>query len=232
MISNTIINLHKMSFKYCPLCVKSDIESKNDIYWHREHQISAATVCIKHKCKLNSMVLPYKFNKQLFYMMDNFIVGDIDYNICYSDYKATKYAIDYLKLDKTYYTNQKYNKLIDKFISLKASEILKSGFKLSKFITLNKLVCNKLTMEMEQYREETFASLIEIMIDKGVDFKNINDINEFLKSPHPIYRKTISESFRLGIIQLYKMYNWMIKDPIPYIYIQCATGMTTKEMLS
>lgn len=42
------------TLKYCPLCRKEEIERQGESYWHREHQLPMATVCVKHKCRLHS----------------------------------------------------------------------------------------------------------------------------------------------------------------------------------
>jgi len=43
------------TLRYCPFCVKEDMEKYGEPYWHTVHQIPLATVCCKHDCKLRPM---------------------------------------------------------------------------------------------------------------------------------------------------------------------------------
>lgn len=47
--------------KYCPVCMKEEVEAYGESYWHREHQIPSITACRKHKCRL----IDYKCNGRL-----------------------------------------------------------------------------------------------------------------------------------------------------------------------
>ncbi|MCE2996264.1 MAG: TniQ family protein, partial [Flammeovirgaceae bacterium] len=41
--------------RYCPLCVKSDLENDHETYWRREHNLSSIQTCTIHDCFLNSV---------------------------------------------------------------------------------------------------------------------------------------------------------------------------------
>jgi hypothetical protein len=38
--------------KFCPLCIKDDVERYGEPYWHVTHQLPGVTICIKHKVYL------------------------------------------------------------------------------------------------------------------------------------------------------------------------------------
>ena len=42
----------KQKLKFCPLCYREDTEIYGESYWHREHQIPLASICLKHQKKL------------------------------------------------------------------------------------------------------------------------------------------------------------------------------------
>jgi hypothetical protein len=51
-------------FKFCPHCIKEDIEKYGELYWHRLHQIPGVLVCHKHIVLLHDSQLPIRgFNK-------------------------------------------------------------------------------------------------------------------------------------------------------------------------
>lgn len=46
-------------FRYCPLCVKQQIDSLGEPYWCRLHQIPGVNVCSLHECKLMESRIDY-----------------------------------------------------------------------------------------------------------------------------------------------------------------------------
>ena len=51
--------------KYCPLCIKEDINKYGESYWRREHQITGVLFCKRHNITLrNSDVITSKFNNR------------------------------------------------------------------------------------------------------------------------------------------------------------------------
>lgn len=51
-------------FKFCPQCMKEDLENYGEYYWHRIHQVPCITLCPTHKCFLcESEVEVRGFNK-------------------------------------------------------------------------------------------------------------------------------------------------------------------------
>jgi len=56
------------SLKYCPVCVKNEVEIYGEPYWHREHQVFGSIVCHLHQAILQSSELPvFGRNRQIFY---------------------------------------------------------------------------------------------------------------------------------------------------------------------
>lgn len=43
---------NQTKLRYCPLCLKEDIEKYGESYWHRAHQIWVVDKCFKHGCNL------------------------------------------------------------------------------------------------------------------------------------------------------------------------------------
>lgn len=61
MASSITLNQY---FKFCPQCVKEDMEKYGELYWHRVHQIPGVYVCPKHKISLHDSQVPVRgFNK-------------------------------------------------------------------------------------------------------------------------------------------------------------------------
>ena len=42
----------QQNLRYCPLCIRNDVEKYGESYWHRMHQIELLDKCPIHKCKL------------------------------------------------------------------------------------------------------------------------------------------------------------------------------------
>ena len=51
-------NLKPRSLRYCPVCVREDIQTYGEAYWHREHQIGLMPLCPHHRCRLLDKPLP------------------------------------------------------------------------------------------------------------------------------------------------------------------------------
>jgi hypothetical protein len=61
MASSVSLNQY---FKFCPQCIKEDMEKYGELYWHRAHQIPGVLVCPKHKIPLYDSQVPVRgFNK-------------------------------------------------------------------------------------------------------------------------------------------------------------------------
>lgn len=46
------------SMRYCPVCVREDIQTYGEAYWHREHQIGLMPLCPRHYCRLLDKPIP------------------------------------------------------------------------------------------------------------------------------------------------------------------------------
>lgn len=46
------------SLRYCPLCCQGDIQTYEEAYWHREHQIGLMPLCPHHHCRLQDEIIP------------------------------------------------------------------------------------------------------------------------------------------------------------------------------
>ena len=56
------------NLKYCPVCVKSEVETYGEPFWHREHQVFGSIVCHLHHAILQTAELPvFGRNRQIFY---------------------------------------------------------------------------------------------------------------------------------------------------------------------
>lgn len=51
-------------FKFCPQCIREDMERYGELYWHRIHQIPGILICPEHKVPLHDSQIPVRgFNK-------------------------------------------------------------------------------------------------------------------------------------------------------------------------
>ena len=46
------------SLRCCPACIREDIETYGEAYWHREHQIGLTPLCPHHHCRLLDVPIP------------------------------------------------------------------------------------------------------------------------------------------------------------------------------
>jgi hypothetical protein len=46
--------------KFCPQCLKNDVERYGEAYWHRSHQAPGIEVCLIHRVQLHDSVVPVK----------------------------------------------------------------------------------------------------------------------------------------------------------------------------
>ena len=51
-------NVRKEFLSYCPECVKEDIRTFGETYWHRLHQIQGVECCPKHYVQIESSIIP------------------------------------------------------------------------------------------------------------------------------------------------------------------------------
>lgn len=49
-----VYHTEKPKLKYCPLCIKEDIKTYGEPYWHNIHQIPVINICKKHLCRLKT----------------------------------------------------------------------------------------------------------------------------------------------------------------------------------
>lgn len=50
--------LKQTSLKFCPDCVRQDIGSFGETYWHRMHQVPGIFICLRHNCLLIESRIP------------------------------------------------------------------------------------------------------------------------------------------------------------------------------
>lgn len=97
-------------YRYCPSCMKADIEKYGEAYFRRIHQIQGVLVCEKHGCKLVDYIEPYKseieftrlvYDQNLYNNKVLFFNKNISANLL-KIVQSLKYIIDleYLKYNK------------------------------------------------------------------------------------------------------------------------------------
>ena len=57
--------------RYCPLCCQEDIKAFGEPYWHTSHQLPLLTVCVKHKCKLESVIVGKRKDLNIKFFLPN-----------------------------------------------------------------------------------------------------------------------------------------------------------------
>lgn len=86
------------SLRYCPACVRADMEKYGEAYWHREHQLSLAMTCCVHHCRLQCAREPDPRLNEAFYPLSQERIADAvvpEYPWCETLSRA---VIDYLTL--------------------------------------------------------------------------------------------------------------------------------------
>lgn len=73
--------------KYCPKCIKEDIDNLGESYWRREHQVAGILFCRKHKIQLQeSNVLCNSINRE-YICLDDIKMKDINTEYtCYKEF--------------------------------------------------------------------------------------------------------------------------------------------------
>lgn len=84
--------------KSCPFCVKEDIDTYGESYWHVSHQLPLSYICMKHKCRLN--VLYSKTRKELDtkFILPEMNNSDVNYNYTPTELLLSTISSDYLSL--------------------------------------------------------------------------------------------------------------------------------------
>lgn len=65
------------SLRYCPACVRADMEKYGEAYWHREHQLPLAMVCCVHNCRLQCAGEPDPRLNEAFYPLSQERIADV-----------------------------------------------------------------------------------------------------------------------------------------------------------
>ena len=70
-------------FRFCPDCLKEDLEKHGETYWHRLHQIQGVVFCPVHKVALQNSQIPIQgFNKHQYEAATEFNCQVVDLKNC------------------------------------------------------------------------------------------------------------------------------------------------------
>lgn len=58
-------------WRWCPSCLKDDMNSHGSPYWHRRHQLPGVFVCTQHKTSLLEVKIPFWMRQQRFMQPDS-----------------------------------------------------------------------------------------------------------------------------------------------------------------
>ena len=137
------------ALKYCPLCIKEDMERYGETYWHTAHQIPYASVCHKHQCRLHMLsglkIHSLNFN---FLTPDTLTLNEPDFNVSQTEIDFTKILTTYLTLPLSYGPTDGYNNLYEGLIDAGYGSVRKDHYYSIDFKRLGNDLCNRFGKEM------------------------------------------------------------------------------------
>ena len=97
--------------KYCPFCLKEDVETYGESYWHLKHQIPLVTTCYKHKCRLITKEFSKKQGRYHFWYPGENRINEIKAEPLEHEKTLTKIAVRYQELPLDVCPKKEYNNL-------------------------------------------------------------------------------------------------------------------------
>lgn len=116
--TNTWKTIHPMksSVKWCPVCIEEDTKTYGESYWHISHQIPMATICTKHRCRLNTYIPSYRTGLQASFIKERELKENsqmsIDNRISEEEIQLNLLLESYLKEPMSVSPPKEHNNLI------------------------------------------------------------------------------------------------------------------------
>lgn len=158
------MSLHQY-FRFCSECLKEDIATYGEPYWHRTHQAAGVFVCVKHKMPLyNSKELIRGGNRQ------RYINASIE-NCVASE--SVKYPAEMLQ--KMLWLAEDVETLLQSNFPFREQEWFKDQFRVklveSGYARMNNFIHQKrLKEDFQNFYGESYLELLQSSVDKGMSW--------------------------------------------------------------
>ena len=94
MISKSKYDSIGQYLRYCPECVREDIEKYGEAYWHRLPQLPGVKLCPKHGCSIKNSNVPFEEMRVRIYPA-SYVLRNMD---GMTEYKEIQYKKEYLSI--------------------------------------------------------------------------------------------------------------------------------------
>jgi hypothetical protein len=165
---------NKRKLHYCPNCVKEDIKSVGEAYFHRIHQLPGVLVCPIHLCKLNKY--EEKDNQIGRISLLKMNLKHIDFTIRYLDDDKINSILVKVSQSAQYLLNNELGKINQKVIVDKYKDILRNNG----LITPKNRVRQK---KLHNIFKEYYSDRLLEMLDSSIDNNASNWLSTMLRKP-------------------------------------------------
>lgn len=179
--------------KYCPFCIEEDRKIYGEAYWHRSHQIRNMSVCVKHRCRLETSNVAAKSSQ-------SFILEPAEIVL---EGSQAKKDVSSLKLEFASYMEEIFEEPVDFEGNVPISAILYAGMENTKYLKSTGRIRNTqlLAEEMQDYFKgicmSNTTSIYQVqrtLLGQRTDFSIVTQIAFFLGIPvkellHPALSK-------------------------------------------
>lgn len=99
------------TLKFCPLCLKEDIKTYGESYWHLKHQIPLVTTCYKHECRLIAKHFSNAHGRYNFWYPNEKEIDKGNQEPLEQEKVLTKIAVSYQELSLNVCPRKEYNNI-------------------------------------------------------------------------------------------------------------------------
>ncbi|NLN49510.1 MAG: transposase, partial [Clostridiales bacterium] len=187
-------------FKFCPQCIKVNMEQYGELYWHRIHQIPGVLVCPKHQVPLyDSQVIVRGFNKHEYRIPSSDVCRANSEALNYSD-KVLEQLIN-LSEDADYLLNHRFpNRPLEWFREQYMNRLKELGY-----ANINANVKQKeLLTDFVDYYGDKLLIMLQSPVNINSEYNWLSELlRKKSKTTHPIRHLLLANFLNISIEDLF-----------------------------
>lgn len=187
-------------FKFCPQCIKDDMEQYGELYWHRIHQIPGVLICPKHQMPLyDSQISIRGFNKHEYRIASPDVCRVNSEALNYSD-KVLEQLIN-LSEDADYLLNHRFpNRPLEWFREQYMNRLKELGY-----ANINGNVQQReLLTDFVDYYGDNLLIMLQSPVDINSEYNWLSELlRKKSKTTHPIRHLLLANFLDISIEDLF-----------------------------
>lgn len=187
-------------FKFCPQCIKEDMEKYGELYWHRVHQVPGILVCSKHKVILHDSQAPIRgFNKHE-YRNASLGVCTINNGALQCSHKILEHLVNMATDSEILLNNRFSNRPLEWFREQYINRLMDFGY-----ANINGNVRQKkLSKDFVDYYGENLLTILQSHVNINSEYTWLTDIfRKKSKTTHPIRHLLLMRFLNISIEELF-----------------------------